>query len=100
MLEGGPTRALRLSLAVLAVLSAVSVAQAAPAPAPDREAKEKLEALKKRLPGVFEAWAKAHPYGWESNDETGTQQSWRQALTLRRSRLVASDEARLTLYAR
>jgi hypothetical protein len=41
-------------LAVLAVLLASSLDPAAPAPAPDREAKAKLEALKKRLPAVLE----------------------------------------------
>jgi hypothetical protein len=82
-------------LALLAVLLAGPFAAAAQAPAPDREAKVKLEALKKRLPGVLDAWMKAHPLRGTTGDRT----FWKEVLVLRRARLVASAEAKLTFYS-
>jgi hypothetical protein len=88
-------RAPRPALVVLAVLLASSLAPAAPAPDPSREAKEKLEALKKRLPDVLDAWMKAYPL----RGRTGDGAIWTEVLVLRRARLVASAEAKLTFYS-
>jgi hypothetical protein len=49
---------MRTTLVSLALLLALPHLNAAPAPEPGRGAKEKLEALKKRLPDVVAAWAR------------------------------------------
>jgi hypothetical protein len=49
---------MRVTLLCLAVLLIVPHVDAAPAPVPGRAAKEKLEALKKKLPDVVSPWAK------------------------------------------
>jgi hypothetical protein len=85
----------RLALVVLSALLACPLAPAAPAPDSGREAKDKLEALKKRLPGVLDAWMKAHPI--EGQDDGGT---WTYVIVLRRARLVASAEAKFTFFLR
>jgi hypothetical protein len=85
----------RTALVVLAVMLAVPLAQAAPVPEPGREAKERLEALKKRMPGVLDAWMKAYPY--EGRDRGVT---WTAVFVLRRVRLVSGAEAKLTFHAR
>lgn len=53
---------MRASLLCLVVLAIVPSADAAPAPAPGLKAKERLEALKKRLPEVVKSWSKARWY--------------------------------------
>jgi hypothetical protein len=53
---------MRTTFLCLAVLLVDPHADAAPAPAPDRAAKEKLEALKKRLPNIVRSWAKERWY--------------------------------------
>lgn len=54
---------MRAPFLCLAVLLVVSHVDAAPAPAPGRKAKEKLETLKKWLPAVLEAWVKERQIG-------------------------------------
>jgi len=53
---------MRTMFLCLAVLLVVPPAEAAPAPDPSRKAKEKLGALKKRLPDIVKAWAKVRWY--------------------------------------
>ena len=85
----------RPALVVLAVLFIGSLAPAAPVPDPSREAKERLEALTKRLPDVLDAWMKAYPVRGITADRV----NWTQVFVLRRARLVASAEAKLTFYS-
>jgi hypothetical protein len=66
---------MRTTFLCLAVLFLVPRVDAAPAPAPGRAAKEKLEALKKRLPAVVGDWLKEKgnrnwfPADWTCNPE-------------------------------
>lgn len=57
---------MRTTLLCLAVLFIGPHVDAAPAPAPGLKAKEKLEALKKKLPGVVRSWAKERWYTSET----------------------------------
>jgi hypothetical protein len=52
------------SILCLAALLVVPCVDAAPAPASGRKAKEKLEALKQRLPAVLETWVKERSVGY------------------------------------
>jgi hypothetical protein len=71
---------------VLALLLACSTATAAPTPETEALAKEKLEALKKRMPEVAAGWAKEHWY------KTGK-------VEFRIARLLDTAEARLTFVS-
>lgn len=61
---------MRVALIGLIILLTIPHVEAAPAPEPGRAAKEKLGALKKRLPGVLNDWAKNAR--WERDDITRT----------------------------
>lgn len=53
---------MRTTFLCVAVMFFVPQVDATPAPAPGAKAKEKLEALKKRLPDVVRSWAKERWY--------------------------------------
>jgi hypothetical protein len=57
---------MRASLVSLVVILAATQLEAAPAPNTTRKAKEKLEALKKRLPDIVSSWAKERWYQTET----------------------------------
>jgi hypothetical protein len=76
----------RPALACLALLLAVSSLPAAPAPEPGREAKQKLEDLKKRLPDAVAAWARERWYDTSR-------------VEVRLARLVGPAEAKVTLVS-
>jgi hypothetical protein len=51
-------RTCRPALVILALALAIPSVAAVPSPSPDREARDKLEALKKRLPDIVGEWMK------------------------------------------
>jgi hypothetical protein len=75
-------------LPCLAVIFATAQLDAAPAPAPNNKAKEKLEALKKRLPVVLDAWVK----------ERSVTQSVNLIPVLRRVRLIGDGQAKVVVH--
>jgi hypothetical protein len=76
----------RQALACLALLVPVLSVPAAPAPEPGREAKQKLEGLKKRLPDAVAAWAHER---WAGSSR----------VEVRIVRLLGPAEAKLTLVS-
>ncbi len=76
---------MRTVLVGLALLVVVPSLDAVPAAAPARLPKQKLEALKKKLPGVLEAWLKnRRPYTF--------------AAVLRRVRVLGASEAKVVIH--
>jgi hypothetical protein len=80
---------MRSTLLCLAVLFLVPHVDAAPAPAPGRAAKEKLEALKKKLPDLVSDWQKENP-GFVSSQGTFSPE-------LRVMRRVGPDRAKAVI---
>jgi len=79
-------------LLCLAVVFIAPQLPAAPAPAPGRQAKEKLEALKKRLPDLVEDWLKKRP-----RDNWITRQ-WTCKPELRLVRQVGPERAKVVIF--
>jgi hypothetical protein len=75
---------MRTTLVGFALLMALPNAGAVPAPASGREAKQKLEALKKRLPDIVAAWAK---------------EQWSEEIEVRVVRLVGPTQAKVSLLS-
>jgi len=79
---------MRATLLCLVALLVVPYVDAAPAPAPGLKAKEKLRALKKRLPAVLERWVKerkvGHPFTYTP--------------VLRRVRAIGVAEAKVVVH--
>jgi hypothetical protein len=77
---------MRVTLLCLAVLFLAPHVDAAPTPAPVLKAKEKLEALKKKLPDVVSSWAKErwHP---------------KEAVEFRVVRMLGPTEAKVVLVS-
>ena len=61
---------MRATLVCLIVLLIVPHADATPAPDSGRAAKEKLEALKKKLPDILDEWMKERTHNFTGNNET------------------------------
>ncbi len=72
---------------LLAALALAPAARAAPAPDPDKAAREKLEALKKRLPRVVTTWAKVRWYGGCG------------VVSVRSVRRLSANEAKITILS-
>jgi hypothetical protein len=78
---------MRASFLCLAVLFLVPHVDAAPAPAPGRAAKEKLVALKKKLPDIVSSWAKKRWYGSDT-------------VEVRVVRMLGPSQAKVVLFSR
>jgi hypothetical protein len=85
---------MRTACPALILLLAVSNAHAAPAPDLGRKAREKLQALEKRLPDAIDAWAKAY-LGRATVTGDGHTRSC--SARLRRVRALADDEAKVVV---
>jgi hypothetical protein len=81
-----------LAFTFLAVLAAVP---AADNPSQAEEAKAKLEALKKRLPAVVNAWAKQNEFEFWTHGEEGAGCS---SPVLKRTRATSATEAKITIH--
>ncbi|HEY7153661.1 MAG TPA: hypothetical protein VH575_06860 [Gemmataceae bacterium] len=81
---------MRTTFLYLAVLYLVPHVDAAPAPAEGRAAKEKLEALKKRLPDLLSDWQKSEKDDWLPNQ-------WTCKAELRLLRRVGPDRAKAVI---
>jgi hypothetical protein len=78
---------MRVTLLCCVALLVVPFVDAAPARAPGREAKEKLEALKKRLPDVVRSWTKER---WSKGE----------AVEVRIVRMLGPSQAKVVLLSR
>jgi hypothetical protein len=77
-----------VAVTLASLLAACTLATAAPAPEEGRQAKQSLEILKRRLPGVVEAWGK-------SEDGPGPF-----VPSLQEVRATGESEARVVVYMR